>query len=247
MKRITVIYYHSIVEPGKGRSYQCVERQKFEEQMRWLRDNHYQSLLLDDLDKPLPHKGVLVVFDDGFRSVYDTAAKIMNQYGIKGNVFVPTYYVEQCHPRFMTWDMIKELCESQQFCVGAHTHRHVDIRNLDQAGMREEILLSSQLFEQHLGKKPKAFCMPYGKYDRRSIARLQNCENYRWLYASYYGQLGKATRRSLIPRVGISNDDSMVVFEKKMLGKLNWTGPLQRLRLLVENAVGKRVEVYEIE
>lgn len=247
MRKLTVIYYHDIVENGKGYSYQRVEEQAFEMQMKYLSEHGYTSLLFEELDGPLPEKAVLVTFDDGFRTVFDRAAPIMRKYGIKGNVFVPTKYVEEENPHFMTWHMMKELCDAGDFSVAAHTHSHVDIRALDDAKMRSELQLSNDLIRDRLGITTKSFCMPYGKYDFQSVRRLKKNSDYELLFGSFYGQAicGKSEKK-ILPRIGISNDDSMGVFEKKLSGKLNWKGLVQRCRLFAANMKRERITQYDI-
>lgn len=247
MKKLIVIYYHDIVEAGKGFSYQRVEKEKFEQQMRYLKDHGYQSILFEDMDKPLPDKAILITFDDGFATVYENAAPIMKKYGMKGNVYLPTKYVEENEKHFMTWEMLKELCDSGQFSVAAHTHTHVDIRTLDATNMKEEMGTSNRLLRERIGIETKSFCMPYGKYDKKSIALLKRIGGYRYLFTSFYGHANERNLgTALIPRIGISNDDSMEVFQKKLEGKLNWKGPIQRLRLFVANRKGERITQYDI-
>ena len=70
MEKVVVIYYHEVVEKGQGYSYQKIEKDKFEAQMRYLYEQGYKSILFSDLDKALPEKSIIVSFDDGFRTVY---------------------------------------------------------------------------------------------------------------------------------------------------------------------------------
>ena len=88
--KLLVIYYHEIVENGQGYSYQKLEKEMFEQQMRYLKEQGYQTLFFRDLDKPLPEKAIIVSFDDGFRSVYENAIPIMKRYGIKANIYLPS-------------------------------------------------------------------------------------------------------------------------------------------------------------
>lgn len=243
-----VIYYHDIVDKGQGSSYQKVEYDKFEQQMKLLKDESYTSILFEDLDKPLPPKAVLVTFDDAFKTVYETAVPVMKKYGIKGNAFVPTYYIESGHPHFMTWDMIKELADSGEFSFAAHTHTHVDIRTLSSEEMEKEIVTSNTLLQDRLGKKIDAFCMPYGKYDSNSLQKLKKIFPYKYIFACYYGHAADGkTENHLLPRIGISNDDSLDTFRQKLEGKLNWKGYLQRLRLVLANIRGERITQYDID
>ncbi len=248
MKKLVVIYYHDIVEKGKGYSYQKVEKEHFESQMKYLKENGYHSILFEDMEKPLPEKAVLVTFDDGFHSVYENAVPIMERYDIKGNIFLPTKYIEEQNPYFMTWEMLKNLCDSGKFSVAAHTHDHADIRTLDVESMNRQIQQSEELLEKRLVMHVSGFCMPYGKYDHRSIEDLKKSKKYKFIFASFYGHAKeKNLMNHLLPRIGISNDDSLEVFEKKLQGKLNWKGPIQRLRLKLENWKGERITQYDIE
>ena len=248
MKKLTVIYYHDIVDPGKGYSYQKTEESHFEEQMKYLSENGYQTLLMEELEKPLPDKAVLITFDDGFISVYRRAVPIMRKYGIKGNILLPTKYIEENDPRFMSWEQLRELCDKKEFSIAAHTHSHADIRTLDDLRMNQEIKQSNDLIEKRLSIRTKSFCMPFGKYDKSSVKRLREAGGYKFIFASYYGSAGENTlSKKLIPRIGISNDDSVEVFTDKLRGKLNWKGPLQRARLTLENLKGERITRYDIE
>lgn len=248
MKKLIIIYYHDIVEKGCGYSYQRVEKEHFEIQMKYLKENGYQSILFEDMEKTLPNKAVLVTFDDGFHSVYENAVPIMKKYGIKGNFFLPTKYIEDNNPHFMSWEILKKLCATGDFSVAAHTHDHVDIRTLDIESMNKQILQSESLLHKNLNVYVNAFCMPYGKYDKESIENLKNTKKYKFIFASFYGHANEnKLMHNLLPRIGISNDDTLDVFEKKLLGKFNWKGPIQKLRLEIENLKGEKIRQYDIE
>ncbi len=248
MKKLAVIYYHDIVGPGMGYSYQKTEESRFEEQMRFLSENGWHTLLMEDLDIPLPDKAVLITFDDGFASVYERAVPIMRKYGIKGNILLPTKYIEDSDPRFMSWEQLRELYDKKELSIAAHTHSHVDIRTLDEQQMKEEINKSACLIEKHLSVCTKSFCMPYGKYNNTSLKLLKTTGEYKYIFASFYGLAPESRlRTNLIPRIGINNDDTIKAFEDKLVGKYNWKGPLQRLRLTIDNLKGERVTRYDIE
>lgn len=244
-QKLVVIYYHEVVESGRGFSYQKIEKDKFEQQMKYLQEHHYQTLLFEDLGKPLPEKSIIVSFDDGFKSVYENAVPIMEKYGIKANIYLPTNYVGN-DDHFMTWDMVRELQQTGNFEFAAHTHNHVDIRTLDEENMRSEVKLSTELFQNELEAEPSAFCMPYGTFDRKSIALLKRNSSYKYILGSFYGKVAESQLQNrIIPRIGISNEDSIGDFERKLLGKFNWKGPLQLVRLFVKSILGDRVKQYE--
>lgn len=245
MEKLLVIYYHEVVEKGGGNAYQKIEEEKVEEQMRYLFENGYTSLFFSELGEPLPKKAVIVSFDDGFYSVYEKAAPILKKYGIKANVYLPTAYIGK--EKFMTWEQVVSLTESGLFEMQAHTHAHVDVRTKDEKGILDEIEKSSEQFLLHGLKLPTAFCFPFGTFDRKSVVALKKTGAYKYLLGSYYGMIGKGVikKGGLMARIGISNNDDMQTFIKKLNGKLNWKGPLQRVRLFLSNLKGQRVEKYD--
>lgn len=245
MTKLLTIYYHEVVENGQGFSYQKIEKEKFESQMKYLYDQGYHTLLFSELDKPLPDKSIIVSFDDGFRSVYENAVPIMKKYGIRGNVYLPTHYIGR-DEHFMTWEMVKELSDNKVCEMQAHTHNHIDIRRLNHLELTKEIQKSDQLFQNKLGIRPKAFCMPFGVYDRKSIKIMKNRNRYKYLLGSYYGRIkSSGIEKCILPRIGISNDDDMKKFVDKLVGKYDWKGPLQRLRLIWKNIKKERIVQYE--
>ncbi|RGR58489.1 polysaccharide deacetylase family protein [Dorea formicigenerans] len=245
MGKVVVIYYHEVVEKGQGYSYQKIEKDKFEAQMRYLYEQGYKSILFSDLDKALPEKSIIVSFDDGFRTVYEKAAPIMKKYGIHGNIYLPTKYIGT-DSHFMTWEMVKELSEDKFFEMQAHTHTHIDIRRLNEQSVKEQINESDKMFQKHLERFPQAFCMPFGTYDKKSIKLLKKESRYNYLLGSYYGRIkSKNISGRVLPRIGISNNDSLELFADKLNGKYDWKGPLQRLRLMWKNVKKERITEYE--
>lgn len=243
MGKLTILYYHEVVEKGQGNSYQKIEKEKFAQQMAYLQAEGYETLFFSDLGKPVPAKAVIVSFDDGFRSVYEKAAPIMEKYGIKGNVYLPTGYIGN-DPHFMDWDMVQAL-QGNGFEMQAHTHSHVDVRTLTEQTLNEQIKASDDAFEEKLGFLPKAFCLPFGTYDCASVKKLKKSGRYAYILGSYYGNFRKAKKGKVLPRIGISNDDTLEDFAAKLQGRRNWKGPLQRLRLCLKNLKKERITHYE--
>ena len=246
MKKLLILYYHEVVAKGEGAAYQKIEEEKFEEQMRYLQENRYKTLFFSELDKPLPEKAVIISFDDGFRSVYEKAVPIMEKYGIKGNVYLPTAYIGN-DEKFMTWDMVKALQADGKFEMQAHTHNHVDIRTLTKENMDNEVQFSQEKFEKELQYQPTAICLPFGTYDKKSLRLLKKTGQYKYVLGSFYGMVGKhqLKKGGLLPRIGVSDTDSLEVFEKKLKGKLNWKGSLQRLRLWLTSLRKQHVTKYD--
>lgn len=66
----------------------------FEREMRWLHDNGYRTLSMDEFyswykgETELPKKSVVITFDDGYYNVIKYGLPIMKKYGIKATIFI---------------------------------------------------------------------------------------------------------------------------------------------------------------
>ncbi len=239
---LTVIYYHEVVPNGQGAHYQKIDIDKFEEQMRYLSENGFTTLKFSQLKGKLPKKAVIVSFDDGLRSVYENAIPIMKKYGIVSNVYLPTKYIGN-DLKFMDWEMVQNAGDDVEF--QAHTHSHVDVRTLLFQELQEEIESSDVLFKEKLNFMPTALCLPYGAYDRKSKKNLKAISRYDFVLGSYYGKIKKLKKNKILPRIGISNKDDIVVFANKLKGKYNYKGIVQRLRLKLQNLKKQTVTKYD--
>lgn len=103
----------------------------FEKQMRYLHQQGYRTISLDDLTRwqygheALPSKSVVITFDDGDRSVYDYAYPILKRYGFRATFFVITGHVGTSWRgmEFLTWSELREMQESGVFDIESHSHR----------------------------------------------------------------------------------------------------------------------------
>jgi biofilm PGA synthesis lipoprotein PgaB len=85
----TILSYHEIADKSEtlDPAY-TVTPANFDQQIRWLIDNGYHFVGVDDIlkyrktAKPLPNKAVLITFDDGYQSVYANAYPILKKYKI---------------------------------------------------------------------------------------------------------------------------------------------------------------------
>jgi len=74
----------------------CAPTSVFDQQMRYLKDNHYRVISLNELldflnyRHAIPKRSVLITIDDGYRSAYDIAYPILKKYGFKATLFIYT-------------------------------------------------------------------------------------------------------------------------------------------------------------
>lgn len=85
----TILSYHEVADKSEtlDPSY-TVTPSNFDQQIRWLMENGYHFVGIDDIlryrknGKGLPDKAVLITFDDGYQSVYANAYPVLKKYKI---------------------------------------------------------------------------------------------------------------------------------------------------------------------
>lgn len=156
--------------------------------MAALHDAGYTTIGLLDLvaclraGTPPPERTFVLTFDDGYRSVYERAAPILDRYGWTATLFLVADClgrVESDSPRelwgrpMLGWREIDEM-RSAGFSFGAHTLTHSDLTSLSTAEAEAEVAGSKAGLEAGLGQPVRAFAYPFGRYDERTreIVRL---------------------------------------------------------------------------
>ena len=124
------------------------------------------------------NRGFILVFDDGYESVYRYAFPILSKFGSRAVVFVPSGYIG----RFNDWDhnllgrrfrhldvgMLEEMV-SAGWTIGSHTVSHRSLTGLDDNTLKNELVVSRKTLEDLLKIQIHWIAFPYGRYDRRVI------------------------------------------------------------------------------
>ena len=161
---VPILLYHRIaVSPINSQYY--VPPDRFEEQMKLLHDWEYTiipiELLIEAIKEgaDLPPRPIILTFDDGDISVYETAFPIMQKYGLTGVVYIVGNYMNQ--PGYMSVDQIKELVAAG-WEVGSHSMNHRDLRKLNQYAQGFEIVDSRKHLLRATGASVDTFAYPFG-------------------------------------------------------------------------------------
>jgi peptidoglycan/xylan/chitin deacetylase (PgdA/CDA1 family) len=218
-----ILIYHQI-GAGLGRQME-VTRDDFVRQLDWMQD--YGEIV--DLDTALDRRGqpgsdrlIALTFDDGYRDTYDRAFPLLKERNLPFTLYLATESIETGTPLTpggradpLTWDQISEMHESGLATIGAHTHTHVDMRELTMPRIDEELGVSNSLIEQRLGVEPASFAYPWGYWAEDAD------ETVRSLYDSAVLGAGAPVTADrschLINRVPVQLSDGVFYFTKKAL------------------------------
>lgn len=218
-KEVPVIYYHDVTRSEKGSTFARISLSKLILQIEWLCKQGYQFLRFSDIKEFIPaEKQLLLVFDDGNRSVYELIFNFMKSNGVAYNIFFPPGVQEKQPDCFLTWSMVETMVASGLVEFGAHTYDHIDARKIDKTNWERQIVMTNDIIAKHTGQIPRDFCFPCGLFDQRIVKLLSNAGTYDRLYTSmrhFDKQIGTVLLKG---RIAISDDDSMRIFKNKVRG-----------------------------
>jgi peptidoglycan/xylan/chitin deacetylase (PgdA/CDA1 family) len=150
----------------------------FEQHLKLFQDNGIVAISLKDLQYalalgwPLPERRVIITMDDGYDDIYQYAFPLLQKYGVHATLFIPTQFIDDGQPGYMTWPQIEEMSRAGND-IEPHTKDHVDLRHRSRDYLIYEILGSKQTIEAHTGQVARFFAYPAGAYDDNAIAMLK--------------------------------------------------------------------------
>lgn len=179
--QVPILMYHYISAPPEGaddvRRDLSLPPERFEEHLRYLVEQGYQSITLADLvmalqtGRALPPKPIIITLDDGYRDAYTSAYPLLVKYHMKATVFIITGLIDDNNPDYLTWTQVAEM-SSHDIDIESHTVNHTDLRNRDAAYVQHELSASKQAIEARTGRTVRFFCYPSGEYDANVINLL---------------------------------------------------------------------------
>ena len=239
-----VLTYHAvfddekdwIAQPASDRWY-SLKQDQFRAEMEHLARNGYTTSLLSEfLDTQSPARSVVLTFDDGHESNFRVVLPILKQFGLRAEFFITVANVGL--PGFMTWEELKLLHEAGM-SVQSHGLHHQPLTELDIDVLRDELRLSKELLEQHLGSAVNYFAIPGGFVDERVYTEILNA-GYRAICNS---EPGLASNGEVIARVPVMHSTSLAAFSdlaNRKLTSLRRMSAQRRLAKAVKSLLGLR-------
>jgi peptidoglycan/xylan/chitin deacetylase (PgdA/CDA1 family) len=174
---IPILVYHNFNPTVPGSM--SITPAKFEEQLKWIKDNGYTVIPLKDVvsylqgkDIQLPAKPVVITADDGWESVYHYMYPLVRQYHIPVTLFIyPETISHGAHA--MTWQQLTELKQTGLFDIQGHTYWHPNFkqekRHLSSEAYQKlvhtQLFTSKEILEKKLGTQITLLAWPFGIYD----------------------------------------------------------------------------------
>ena len=171
----------------------------FRKQLQWISSRfancNYEQLrsLLSEGKWTDPRPGILISFDDGLNSQYDTAAPLLEEFGFTGWFMLPVSFLDTASPKHaefvltnniscqagsksdalaMSWDDARDL-ERRGHVITCHSMNHKRLSDsLTDAELREEIVGAKSALEARLGHPVSGFTWVGGEeaaYSKRAF------------------------------------------------------------------------------
>ena len=246
--RIPLLMYHSIDATG---SVVSVSPRDFEEQMQCLADQGFRGITLREAvsrrsaDGRWPARSVVLTFDDGYANVCD-ALPVLQRQRFGATVFVVSGHMGGANdwaptPPGLGAQAILSPQQARDLAaagieIGAHTHRHCDLRQVSIRQAEEEIVRSRAALEGHIGLPVESFAYPFGSVTETALAVAQ-----REFRAACTTVLKRAANEAphQLPRIDMYYIRSRRALERLLCGGLDWYLAVRRWGRAVRRVGGK--------
>ena len=219
-QKVAVLNYHFFYETWDENCHEsiCLKMDKFREQLKYLKDNGYYTLTIDEFVKwmygeiNIPEKSVLITIDDG---AHGTSK-------INGNHLIPALEEYQMHATLFLitgwWDI--ENYRSEYLDVQSHTN---DLHYESKCGYRSRVncvsyndLLNDLKKSIDVVKDTSSFCFPFYEYTSSSIKAVKE-SGFKVAFIGGYRKASRSDDKYKIPRYPIYDSTSLSEF-KIMVG-----------------------------
>jgi peptidoglycan/xylan/chitin deacetylase (PgdA/CDA1 family) len=221
--KITTLAYHRVYDTGDKCTdgYVCMKKANFDKQMKYLADNKYFTLNMDEMYMYMKGnlqiaKGVVVTIDDGL--LFKAADEILDKYGLNATMFVAT-------AAYKNYDQFKGLKAIENQSHTHNLHRNyvcTPNTSYSQGGAilcmsKANIVADLKKSVEILEVEPKAMAFPFYDFNDNAIAAVKEA-GFKMAFIGRAGVMGRATPKVTnmykIPR--------MTVWEEYLMSFNEW-------------------------
>jgi len=222
---VPILMYHSVAAKAEPAKRLVVSVATFDRQMRFLKENRYNVISLEELTdlirekKKIPAHTIAITFDDGYEDNYTNAFPVLEKYGFPATMFIIVNEVGRPQADRLSWDEIKKMRASGLIAFGSHCLGPEPLVNISSAAQRKrEIEESKRILETKLGSKIDLFSYPEGLFDSQ-IRALVISAGYRGAVATSPGRDHPKDDVYALKRIRISESAAnMFVFRVESSG-----------------------------
>ncbi len=203
----------------------------FASHLEYLKSNGYTVIPLRQLvdsvirKTPLPARSVVIVVDDGHKSVYSEMLPLIQKYRIPVTLFIYPSAISNASYA-MSWEQLRNLHKTGLFDIQSHTYWHPNFKKERKKLSASEFdsLVSMQLgksktrLEKEFGTKIDMLAWPFGIYDGDLMARAR-AAGYIAAFTIEGDREKDLSNPMKIPRYLLTNADKGKRFERIVSGQ----------------------------
>jgi peptidoglycan/xylan/chitin deacetylase (PgdA/CDA1 family) len=247
---IPILMYHALpVETLPGLHKVHVSAANFGQQVQWLSDNGYHTITVHEAvtilkEKWACDKYVVLTFDDGFSSVYNTAYPILKKYGYTATLYLVTDVLNKSdfstftgfeNPPFgdrplNTYEINELIAAGWE--VGAHSCTHSKHSTLTEQQLQHEIKDSKIILSSALKYDVTSYAFPFGNYTSEALSLIEK-SGYNSAVSVHPGKARYSSDFRRLHRIEINADDTHKTFARKVT--TGYASLLQQLRSIIRN------------
>jgi peptidoglycan/xylan/chitin deacetylase (PgdA/CDA1 family) len=220
---IPILVYHNL-NPTKPGSMN-ITPQKFETELRWIKDNGFTVIPLKEAVEYLqgkrpsvPPKSVVITADDGWQSAYTYIIPIMKKYKMPLTLFIYPETISK-GKNAMTWDELREVQKSDLIDIQGHTYSHPNFKHAKRdmspdaysKFVRNELFNSKKILEDKLHTKIQFLAWPFGIYNDE-LEQAAKDAGYEMAFTINYQAANRGFRPMAQPRFMIIDAQSLQTF-----------------------------------
>ena len=203
-----------------------------ESQLKLIQEGGYhvvplKSLMaaLGEAAAPLPEHAVVIVADDGHRTVYTDLFPLIKRYRIPVTLFIYPSAISNA-PYAMTWDQLKEMKASGLVDIQSHTYWHpnfnVEKKRLAPAAyerfVNDQLVKSKAVLEQKLGGTVDLLAWPFGIHNAE-LEQAAQAAGYVAAFTIDRRPVTRADKIMALPRFIVTDADRGARFEALLPAK----------------------------
>ncbi len=153
-------------------------------------------------DGDLPNNTIGISVDDADKSFFEVGWPLFKKNNIPVTLFVTTGTIIKNNKNYINWDQIRKL-KDEGVTIGAHSHTHAHMPNIQLDKVRSEIETSNKIFLKELGEIPTLFAYPYGETTSEIIDLIKDYK-FKVAFGQHSGIINETSNMYYLPRFSLN-------------------------------------------
>jgi peptidoglycan/xylan/chitin deacetylase (PgdA/CDA1 family) len=210
---VPILMYHVIAAPPAGAPYPglYLSPKLFAQQIRYLHARGYHAVTLGAVWRywhgraRLPKRPVVLSFDDGYRSQYTVAARVLKRYAWPGVLNLAVVHLHEGSYGVTVQEVDAMVAAGWE--VDSHTVHHVDVTTLTAPRLRFEVSRSRAVLHRLFHQPVAFFCYPSGAYNATAIHAVR-AAGYLGATTTNFGSASRGEGMYRLSRIRISGGET---------------------------------------